>query len=166
MRSNLTRQRSRSLRGSRLEMNATFSVRGTQTFIARLTHDQLIPRWVIKDAKNGEAFAAYVHDVLVPELQPGTGVICDNLATHQNKEAAAALKAHGYWFLFWPPYSPDLNPIEMVFSKLKAHLRGIGSGHSIRFSAPSQKSANCSRPRNVGTTSVKRDIRHIKGEML
>jgi transposase len=99
-------------------MNATFSAWGTQTFNARLTTDQLIPRWVIKDAKNGEAFAAYVRDVLVPELQPGTGIICDNLATHQNKEAAAALKARGYWFLFWPPYSPDLNPIEMAFSKL------------------------------------------------
>ena len=76
---------------------------------------------------DGDAFAAYVREVLVPELQPGTVVICDNLATHRNKEAAAALKAHGCWFLFLPPYSPDLNPIEMAFSKLKAHLRRIGA---------------------------------------
>ena len=127
VKTNLTRQRGRSLRGSRLEMNAPFGAWGTQTFIAGLTHHQLIAPWVIKGAMNGDAFAAYVRDVLVPELQPGTVVICDNLATHRNKEAAAALKAHGCWFLFLPPYSPDLNPIEMAFSKLKAHLRRIGA---------------------------------------
>ena len=63
-----------------------------EDFIAGLTHDQLIAPWVIKGAMDGEAFAAYVRDVLVPELQPGTVVICDNLATHRNKEAAAALR--------------------------------------------------------------------------
>ena len=54
-------------------------------------------------------------------------VICDNLATHKNVEAAAALREHGCWFLYLPPYSPDLNPIEMAFAKLKAHLRRIGA---------------------------------------
>ena len=58
---------------------------------------------------------------------PGTAVILDNLATHRNKQAAAALHAHGCWFLYLPPYSPDLNPIELAFSKLKAHLRRIGA---------------------------------------
>jgi transposase len=59
--------------------------------------------------------------------RPGTAVVLDNLATHRNKEAEALLRAHGCWFLFLPPYSPDLNPIEMAFSKLKAHLRRIGA---------------------------------------
>lgn len=76
---------------------------------------------------DGPALAANVSEVLVPETRPSTVVILDNLATHRNKEAAAALKAHGCWFLYLPPYSPDLNPIEQAFSKLKAHLRRIGA---------------------------------------
>ncbi len=71
---------------------------------------------------DGPAFAAYVEKVLVPELAPGTVVILDNLATHKNVSAAKAMRDAGCWFLFQPPYNPDLNPIEMAFSKLKAHL--------------------------------------------
>jgi transposase len=127
VKTNLTRLRGRSRRGCRLEMNAPFGAWGTQTFIAGLTHDSLIAPWVIKGAMDGEAFAAYIREVLVLELQPGTVVICDNLATHRNKDAAQALRDNGCWFLYLPPYSPDLNPIEMAFSKLKAHLRRIGA---------------------------------------
>jgi len=127
VKTNLTRQRGRSLQGQRLVMDAPFGAWGTQTFIAGLTHDALIAPWVIKGAMNGPAFAAYVEKVLVPELVPGTVVILDNLATHRNAEAAQAMHAAGCWFLFLPPYSPDLNPIELAFSKLKAHLRRIGA---------------------------------------
>ena len=74
-----------------------------------------------------DAFDAYVEKVLIPELEPGTVVILDNLATHKSEKAAGLLKANGCWFLFLPAYSPDLNPIEMAFSKLKAHLRRIGA---------------------------------------
>ena len=90
-------------------------------------HQSLIAPWIIKGAMNGEAFAACIREVLTPELEPGTVVICDNLATHKNVEAAAALREHGCWFLYLPPYSPDLNPIEMAFAKLKAHLRRLGA---------------------------------------
>ena len=69
----------------------------------------------------------YIEKVLAPELEPGTVVILDNLATHKSEKAAATLKAKDCSFLFLPPYSPDLNPIEMAFSKLKAHLRKIGA---------------------------------------
>ena len=65
---------------------------------------------------NGEAFAAYIWEVLVPEIEPGTVVIRDNLATHKNIKATAALRARELWFLYLPPYSPDLNPIEQAFS--------------------------------------------------
>ena len=75
----------------------------------------------------GEAFAAYIRQVFKPELLPGTVMICDNLATHHNKDAAQALKEVGCWILYLPLYSPDLNPIDMAFSKLKAHLRRIGA---------------------------------------
>ena len=104
-------------------MDAPFGSWGTQTFIAGLSADAPIAPWVIKGAMDGEAFAAYVKQVLVPELAPGTVVILDNLATHKNAAAAKAMREAGCWFLFLPPYSPDFNPIELVFSKIKAVLR-------------------------------------------
>src|SRR3546814_11173661 len=64
---------------------------------------------------------------LAPTLDPGDVVILDNLPSHKSEKAKAILKQRGAWFLFLPPYSPDLNPIEMAFSKLKAHLRRIGA---------------------------------------
>ncbi len=127
VKTNLTRLRGWAPQGARLTMDAPFGSWSTQTLIAGLTQDALIAPWVIKGAMDGPAFAAYIQEVLVPEIAPGTAVILDNLATHRNKEAAAALKAHGCWFLYLPPYSPDLNPIEQALSKLKAHLRRIGA---------------------------------------
>jgi len=127
VKTNLTRLRGRSLRGTRLEADAPFGSWGTQTFIAGLTHDALIAPWVIKGPMDGPAFAAYVRQVLVPELPAGTAVVLDNLATHRNVEAAAAMREAGCWFLYLPPYSPDLNPIEQAFSKLKSHLRKAGA---------------------------------------
>jgi len=127
VKTNLTRLRDWATRGERLTMDAPFASWGTQTLIAGLAQDALIAPWVIKGAMDGPAFAAYIREVLVPEIAPGTVVILDNLATHRNKEAAEALRAHGCWFLYLPPYSPDLNPIEQAFSKLKAHLRRIGA---------------------------------------
>ena len=127
MKTNLTRLRGRARRGERLTMDAPFGSWGTQTLIAGLTQDALIAPWVIKGAMDGPAFAAYIRGVLVPEINPGTVVILDNLATHRNKEAAQALRDHGCWFLYLPPYSPDLNPIEQAYSKLKAHLRRVGA---------------------------------------
>ncbi|WP_217805733.1 IS630 family transposase, partial [Roseovarius sp. A-2] len=127
VKTNLTRQRGWAPCGNRLIMDAPFGSWGTQTFIAGLSADAMIAPWVIKGAMDGAAFAAYVEKVLVPELSAGTVVILDNLATHKNVEAEKAMRRAGCWFLFLPPYSPDLNPIEMAFSKLKAHLRRIGA---------------------------------------
>ena len=76
---------------------------------------------------NGPAFDTYIETQLVPALDPGTVVILDNLSTHKSPRAAQALNERGCWFLFLPAYSPNLNPIEMAFSKLKAHLRRIGA---------------------------------------
>ena len=70
---------------------------------------------------------AWVETQLAPTLQPGDVVILDNLSSHKSERAKAILKERGAWFLFLPPYSPDLNPIEMAFAKLKAHLRRIGA---------------------------------------
>lgn len=72
---------------------------------------------------NAEMFALYIETQLAPTLRPGDVVILDNLSSHKNLGAAAALRSVGAWFLFLPPYSPDLNPIEMAFSKLKSLIR-------------------------------------------
>lgn len=124
---NMTRLRGRSLKGKRLYGSAPFGRWGTQTFIAGLTTEGLIAPWVIPGAMDRAAFDVYVETQLAPALTPGTVVILDNLDTHKSAVAARTLRAKGCWFLFLPPYSPDLNPIELAFSKLKAHLRRIGA---------------------------------------
>ena len=127
VKTNLTRLRGRAPRGERLYGAAPFGAWNTQTFIAGLTSNGLIAPWLIKGAMNGAAFETYIRTQLAPALEPGTVVILDNLSTHKNAGAARALKEHGCWFLFLPPYSPDLNPIEMAYAKLKANLRRIGA---------------------------------------
>jgi len=119
----MTRLRGRSLRGTRLAATAPFGHWGSQTFIAGLRCDGLIAPWVLNGPMNRAAFDAYIETQLAPELQPGDVVILDNLSSHKSPRAAELLKAKGAWFLYLPQYSPDLNPIEMAFSKLKAHLR-------------------------------------------
>lgn len=119
----MVRLRGRSPRGQRLKANAPFGHWGTQTFIAALRCDGLTAPWVIDKAMNRAAFDTYIETQLAPTLKAGDVVILDNLAVHKSAKAAEALKAKGAWFLFLPPYSPDLNPIEMAFAKLKAHLR-------------------------------------------
>lgn len=123
----MTREYGRSRRGERLKGNAPFRKWGNQTLIAGLSCDGIVAPWVISGAMDRNAFDTYVEKVLLPELEPGSVVILDNLATHKSDTAAQMLKSHGCWFLFLPAYSPDLNPIEMAFSKLKAHLRRIGA---------------------------------------
>ncbi len=110
-------------RGQRLVDHAPFGHWRTQTFIAALRNDRLDAPWVIDGAMNAEMFDRYITTQLVPTLKKGDVVILDNLSSHKSPGAARALKQVGAWFLFLPPYSPDLNPIEMAFSKLKALLR-------------------------------------------
>jgi transposase len=76
---------------------------------------------------NREIFDTYVETQLIPVLKPGDVVIMDNLSSHKSIKADSMIRATGAWMLFLPPYSPDLNPIEMAFSKLKAHLRAIAA---------------------------------------
>jgi transposase len=127
VKANMTRLWGRSAVGERLFGVAPFGRWQTQTFIAGLTSEALIAPWVIKGAMDRAAFDIYVETQLAPALLPGTVVILDNLSTHKSPKAAGILKAVGCWMLFLPAYSPDLNPIEMAFSKLKAHLRRIGA---------------------------------------
>ncbi len=119
----MTRLRGRSRKGQRLKAQAPFGHWGTQTFIAALRCHSLSAPWVIEGAMNRVAFDTYIETQLAPTLQEGDIVILDNLAVHKSTRAAQCLKDKGAWFLFLPPYSPDLNPIEMAIAKLKAHLR-------------------------------------------
>lgn len=121
----MARLRGRSRRGERLKARAPFGHWGTQTFIAALRHDGLTAPWIIDAPMNRLIFETYVETQLAPTLDRGDVVILDNLASHKSERAKAILKERGAWFLFLPPYSPDLNPIEMAFAKLKAHLRRI-----------------------------------------
>ena len=121
----MTRLRGRSLRGTRLEADAPFGHWRTQTVIAGLRIDELSAPWVLDGPMNRATFDAYIETQLAPTLQPGDVVIADNLSSHKSARAQSLLKAQGSWMLFLPPYSPDLNPIEMAYSKLKAHLRRL-----------------------------------------
>nr|WP_086008307.1 IS630 family transposase [Nitrobacter hamburgensis] len=123
----MVRQRGRSLKGTRLNSKAPFGHWGTQTFVAGLKCDGLVAPWVIDAPMNRIIFETYVDTQLAPALRPGDVVILDNLSSHKSEKAEKAIRARGAWLLFLPPYSPDLNPIEMAFAKLKAHLRAAAA---------------------------------------
>jgi transposase len=89
--------------------------------------DGLIAPWVIDAPMNRAIFEAYVETQLLPALQPGDVVILDNLSSHKSETAERAIRSKGAWMLFLPPYSPDLNPIEIAFAKLKVHLRAAAA---------------------------------------
>ncbi len=95
----------------------------TMTFIAALRVDRIDAPCVFDGPINGASFLAYVEHVLLPTLAPGDTVIIDNLGSHKSKRVRSVLRTAGARLAFLPPYSPDLNPIEQVFAKLKAMLR-------------------------------------------
>ena len=110
-------------RGRRLRAYAPYGHWKTLTFIAALRHDRIDAPCVFDGPINGELFLVYIEQVLTPTLSPGDVVILDNLGSHKAKAARAAVRARGAHLLFLPPYSPDLNPIEQVFAKLKHLMR-------------------------------------------
>ncbi len=110
-------------RGRRLKAYAPYGHWKTLTFIAALRHDRIDAPWVIDGPINGELFLLYVEKILAPTLKEGDVVVLDNLGSHKGRAARAAVRAKGAHLLFLPPYSPDLNPIEQVFSKLKHLMR-------------------------------------------
>jgi FkbM family methyltransferase len=122
-RTNLARLRGRSLKGQRLHAAIPWGHWKATTFVAGLRTTGLTAPMVLDGAMNGAAFKAYVEQVLAPTLAPGDIVIMDNLSSHKVAEVREAIKAAGAFLLYLPPYSPDLNPIELAFSKLKALLR-------------------------------------------
>ena len=119
----LTKRTGWSPRGERYRTHAPFGSWQTQTFIAGLRHNGLTAPWLVDAPMNAEIFATYVETQLVPTLMPRDIVILDNVAFHKGPQIEALINECGAWLLFLPPYSPDLNPIVMAFSKLKSLLR-------------------------------------------
>ena len=115
---------------------------------------------------NGSAFLAYAEQVLAPELRPGDIVVMDNLPSHKISGVREAIERAGARLLFLPPYSPDFNPIEMAFSKLKALLRKPQPERSTTSGPPSPNASPHSRLANAETTSQPPDMTQSKSNLL
>jgi len=120
---NMTRPRGRALRGMRVVDKVPHGHWKTTTFVAALRTSGLTAPLVLDGAMNGEAFLAYVEQVLVPTLRRGDVVVMDNLSSHKKVGVRQAIERVGAQLLYLPPYSPDFNPIELAFSKFKRLLR-------------------------------------------
>lgn len=118
-------------RGQRLDARVPHGHWKTLTFLAALRHDRLDAPCVIDGPINGELFRAYVEQFLAPTLAPGDIVILDNLGSHKGQRVRRAIRDARAHLLFLPPYSPDLNPIEQLFAKLK-HLTRAAQPRTVK----------------------------------
>jgi transposase len=123
VKTNMTRTHGRCPRGQRLFAKVPHGHWKTLTFVAALRCDGIIAPCVLTQPINAISFLAWVSQFLAPTLRPGDVVIMDNLSSHKRREIRAAIRAAGALLLFLPAYSPDLNPIEQLFAKIKALLR-------------------------------------------
>jgi len=145
---NMARTHGRPPRGERLRIGVPHGHWKTTTCVAGLTLRGMIAPFVLSGPINRAAFEIYIEKVLVPELRPGDIVIMDNLSSHKGPRTRTMIEAAGARLLFLPPYSPDFNPIENAFAKLKALLRkaaertveGLWSaiGRSVETFTPSE----------------------------
>ena len=119
----MARLRGRAPRGERCRAAVPHGHWKTTTFTAGLRLDGMVAPWLLDGPMDGEAFLIYVRRVLVPTLSPGDIVVMDNLPAHKVTGVCEAIEAAGADLRYLPPYSPDFNPIEQAFAKLKAFLR-------------------------------------------
>ena len=158
----MTRRHGRAQRGQRLVAKAPYGRWRTLTFLAALRVDRIDAPLVLDGPINGRAFTAYVEQFLVPTLAPGDIVIMDNLGSHKGKAVRRAIRAAGAKLLFLPPYSPDLNPIEQVFSKLKTLMRKAAERTVEDTWRRVGKLSTSSPPKNAPTTSATPDMLQSK----
>ena len=136
-------------------------------FIAGLWADGITAPWCLDNAMTGAAFLTYIETQLCPTLKPGDIVIADNLSSHKVAGIRELVEAKGARILYLPPYSPDLNPIEQVFAKLKTLLRkAMARSHSIPCGKPSEDSCRSTQNRNAEITSLTQDMVGIKCRVL
>jgi transposase len=150
---NMTRTHGRSARGTRLVAKVPHGRWRTLSFLAALRHDRIDAPCVLDGPINGLSFLAYVQQVLVPTLSAGDVVIMDNLGSHKRRTIRQAIRAAGAKLLFLRPYSPDLNPIEQLFAKLKTLLRKAGERPLKRPGDGSARFSMSSVPSNAQTIS-------------
>jgi len=150
----MTRLRGRALRGERLIDKTPHGHWKTTTLIAALGVGGVRCSTVVDGAVNGDIFEAFVQQVLTPELRPGDVVVMDNLSSHKRARTRDLIESAGAELVFLPPYSPDMNPIEMVFAKIKQALRTLGcrtrqalwrSMQSVLDTISPNDAANCYR---------------------
>jgi transposase len=113
----------RSPRGQRCPSAVPYGHWQTSTFLAALRHESIEAPFLVEGPVDAEVFTTYLEHILCPRLHEGDTLILDNLSTHKIPSVNRLLSAHGVGLRYLPPYSPDLNPIELAFAKLKAHLR-------------------------------------------
>jgi transposase len=150
---NMARHHGRVRRGQRLVAAVPHGHWKTTTFLAALRHDRISAPCVFDGAINGERFRAWVEQALAPTLGPGDLVIMDNLGAHKVQGVRDAIEARGARLRYLPPYSPDLNPIEQVFAKLKTCCAPPPPVPSTPSGTPSAKRSMPSHPPNAPTTS-------------
>jgi transposase len=148
MTTNMTPRYGRAVKGQRLLGHAPHGHWHTTTFLAALCHDRIAAPAVFDGPINGETFLAWVQQFLVPMLRPGDIVMLDNLSSHKVAGVREAIEAAGTVLRYLPPYSPDFNPIEQVFAKLKTLLRKAAArtiealwnaiGHLLAAFSPSE----------------------------
>ena len=134
MKTNMAPLRGWAPRGVRLCAKVPYGHWNTMTFVAALRHDRIDAPWLLEGAMNAERFRSYVERVLAPTLRAGDLVIMDHLASHKRRVIRQAIRAAGARLFLLPKYSPDLNPIEQVFAKLK---------HLVRKAAARTREAVC-----------------------
>jgi transposase len=162
----MVRLHGRNRRGERLVGREPHGHWKTVSFVAGLRHDRMVAPFVLDGAMNGEVFRAYIEQSLAPTLERGDIVIMDNVSTHKVYGVREAIEAAGATLRYLPPYSPDLNPIEMSFSKLKTRLPNSPSEPCPGCAEPSAVSPSASTPVTPGTTSAMPAIHTIDRNLL
>ena len=142
----MARSHGRCARGERLVGRIPLGAWQTTSFIAALRQGGLGAPAAFEGAMSGETFTAYVEQILAPTLRRGDIVIWDNVPIHKNEDARRAVEARGARVLFLPPYSPDMNPIELAFSKLKALLRKAAARSARSLWRALRKAMACFSP--------------------
>jgi transposase len=158
---NLVRLRGRAPRGARLIGRVPLGEWQTLTFVAALRHNKMTAPMVIEGSMTGETFLAYVRQCLVPALKPNDIVVADNLKAHKVAGVREAIEKAGATLRYLPKYSPDLNPIELPYSKFKGFLRKLarrtvsGLYRAIRSFVPSLTARECANYfRHAGYVSI------------
>jgi transposase len=160
---NMTRLRGRAPAGERLVEKVPHGHWKTTTLVAALGVEGMRCSTVVDGAINAEVFEAFVAQVLVRQLQPGDLVVMDNLSSHKSEKTRVLIAAAGAQLLFLPPYSPDLNPIEMIFAKIKQALRSLacrsrealwGAIQSVLDRVSPADAAHCFRHCGYATNAV------------